>query len=84
MESRKDIVIYRAAVKYTGLLKGTHDTAFSNLVRPKAVQGRPAVTDRAFGWFKETGDHIERCRLAGAIRSDQANDFLVVDNKVKI
>ena len=83
MESREDVIEYRAAIEHACFLKCAHDTTLSDLVRPKAVQGRPAVTDRAFGRFKETGDHIERCRLTGAIRSDQANDFLLVDNKIK-
>src|ERR1700679_3043810 len=65
-------------------LKRASDTSFGDLRRQKADQRLPIDADVAVIGTIDTGDEIERCRLAGTVRTDERANFSPPDIQVHI
>ena len=57
------------------ILKGAGDAGAEDRVRRFADDVDAPLRSIARGWGHETGDDVEKRRLAGAVRSDHAEDL---------
>ena len=68
----------------TDILEGTRHAHLRNLVRFFTAALLTVKIYLAFGRCIYTGNHIEGCCLAGAVRTDKANQLSLVDMHGKI
>src|SRR5881394_1335260 len=73
-----DVVEHRQIGKQRDVLEGAADADFSDAVRRPRQDAGAFHQDVAGAWLIESGETIEQRRLAGAVRSDQAEDGALV------
>jgi hypothetical protein len=72
------------AVERADELESASEPKSTDVVRPHAVDP-PAVEDDPAGrGWDQTGQAVEQCRLAGAVRTDDAEDLTAVDREADI
>ena len=70
-----DVVEHRHASEELDVLECTRDSPTNDCARSRVEQALAVEANVAVVRCIETGDHVERRRLAGAVRPDQPDDL---------
>ncbi len=73
----KEIVDDRAVTKQRKVLERAADAETRQMMRPVSQQVDAVEADLAGGRVIDPTDHVEDRRLAGAVRADEADDFVL-------
>src|SRR5687768_567236 len=84
MKRDADIVEDGQRRKQANVLKGPRDAVLGDVVRTLADDGVTVEFDRAFGRLIDAGHQIEDGGFTRAIRTDQPDEFIWTDGKIKI
>src|SRR5205085_604889 len=83
VERDADVVEHGQRRKETDVLKGARDTLAGDFMRLLSDNRFPLETDFAFARLIDSGDQIENGGLAGAVWTDQSDQFLFPDGQVQ-
>src|SRR5436309_1466015 len=84
MQPDQQIVVNAVVRKYAGALECADQTEISDLMRLQSIERRSTIAHGAMGWIQKAGNDVERRRLAGAVRPDQADDLALANRKVHV
>ena len=79
-----DIVEHRHVVPQPNVLKGAGNPQSRDLVRLEAGSRFAADTNLPLAWLVEAADQVEDRGLAGAIGSDQSDQFAVIEGDAEV
>ena len=71
-------------MKQSNVLKCTGDPVLCILIRFQPDHVFPFQFDRTFGWFVDTGEHVENGGLSRTVRTDDSNQFTLFKAQVEI
>src|SRR3954454_5525579 len=76
---QRHVLEHRQAVERPRDLEGAADTAIDDPMRGQAREFGPGKLHRSRRWLERAREHIEDGALARAVRSDQAENFSLID-----